>query len=153
MSKPRVSPRQRFLRRMPTPNGGCWLWPGATGDRGHGVLGAGGRGEGLLRAHRLAFEMFVGPIPDGLHVCHHCDEPRCCNPAHLFLGTDADNMRDMALKGRGCKSPNGYPFGAKPDGNRWRASCWRDGREHHVGMFATAEEASAAALAFKRGER
>lgn len=112
---------------MPTPNGGCWLWPGATGDRWHGVLGAGGRGEGLLRAHRLAFEM--------------------------FLGTDADNMRDMALKDRGCKSKKGYPFGAKPDGNRWEARCWRHGRQHHLGRFSTAEEASSVALAFKRSVR
>ena len=78
---------------------GCWLWTAGTFARryGYGQFGLNGHPH---KAHRLAWEFTNGPIPEGLSVLHHCDNPPCVNPAHLFLGTRGDNTRDMMMKGR-----------------------------------------------------
>ncbi len=75
----------------------CWEWLGATSSGGYGHLSFAGRRYG---AHRLAYELFHGKFPTELKVLHSCDNPLCCNPKHLFLGTQLDNMRDMKAKGR-----------------------------------------------------
>lgn len=79
---------------------GCRIWMGAVNEHGYGSLSAWGQ---RYKAHRAAWELHYGEKPDG-HVLHRCDVPSCVNPDHLFLGTQADNMRDMARKGRGGKS-------------------------------------------------
>lgn len=91
----------------------CWLWQGPLCGQGYGHLNFEGA---RVKAHRLAWVLTNGAIPigmgyHGICVCHHCDVPRCCNPAHLFLGSHADNMADMVKKGRapdnrGEKNPN-----------------------------------------------
>jgi hypothetical protein len=82
----------------------CWLWIGRSVVDGYGVIATGGRGvRRTIRAHRYAYELAYGPIPDGLSVLHNCptgDNPACCNARHLWLGTAADNARDMVAKGR-----------------------------------------------------
>lgn len=74
----------------------CWEWPGGVNNKGYGVT----KRNGENYAHRAAWVQVNGPIPDGLDACHHCDNPPCFRPRHLFLGTQADNMQDMARKGR-----------------------------------------------------
>ncbi len=75
----------------------CWPWSGATQHGGYGCLNENDR---QIRAHRRAWQYANGAIPAGMQVLHRCDNPPCCNHAHLFLGTHADNMRDMFAKGR-----------------------------------------------------
>ena len=91
-------------------NHDCWNWDGAK-SRGRGELWDKEKKKPVL-AHRFYYEKLVGPIPDGFNVCHTCDNPRCVRPDHLFLGTQADNLRDMTEKGRRrCNNPLGKNSG------------------------------------------
>lgn len=80
----------------------CWPFTGCRFKSGYGAISAGaGKRNTALYAHRVAWQIAHGrPIPPGLSICHRCDNRPCCNPSHLFLGTTADNMRDMRTKGR-----------------------------------------------------
>lgn len=99
MSKARTPVRDRLLARCEV-RGECWIYTGPTTKDGYGVIGV-GRGRGSQRrAHRAAYEEFIGPIPRGMLVCHRCDTPRCIKPNHLFLGTPKDNTQDMLRKSR-----------------------------------------------------
>jgi hypothetical protein len=78
----------------------CWEWTGTPSQYGYGELTVDGR---TYLAHRLAWELTFGPIPENMCVCHKCDNRICCNPNHLFLGSKNDNIVDMIKKGRGRK--------------------------------------------------
>jgi hypothetical protein len=91
----------KFTNRTKT----CWLWTGALNNKGYGVLNMDKYGTTPF-AHRIAWELANGPIPDGLNVLHKCDVPHCVNPRHLFIGTQHDNVRDMNKKGRACHPPS-----------------------------------------------
>lgn len=94
--------KARLLAKAYRHETGCWLWVGAKKPGGYGNAWVDGHYE---NAHRLAYRLFIGPIPPGLHVLHRCDNPPCVRPDHLFLGTDADNTDDMWKKGRNPVMP------------------------------------------------
>ena len=92
---------ERLNAKLVSAPDGCIVWTGARRGYGYGHMGRGASGAGFEATHRVAWMLVNGPIPDGICVCHKCDNPPCCNVDHLFLGTPADNARDMWEKGRG----------------------------------------------------
>ena len=99
--------------RIRVTDSGCHEWTGAVGSHGYGNVNFGGK---FWKAHRLAWTEQRGEIPDGLCVLHSCDNTKCCNPDHLFLGTKLDNYADMRAKGRERKA----------QGERHHHSCLSD---------------------------
>ena len=88
---------KRFWAKVDRQPGGCWNWTASTGNAGYGRFRV---GKKFISPHRLSFELFTGQNPKDKVICHTCDNPRCVNPKHLFVGTQKDNMMDCASKGR-----------------------------------------------------
>ena len=112
---------QRFWSKV-IKSDSCWIWVACRDDRGYGRIAHKGKNKS---AHRMSWEMHKGDIADGLCVCHHCDNPICVNPDHLFLGTHTDNMQDMSIKKRSPNSKKthcirGHEFTV--DNTKWNGS-------------------------------
>jgi hypothetical protein len=89
----------------------CWLWTAGTTHSGYGSIRVKGK---ALRAHRVAYEMLVGPIPEGAVLMHSCDTPACCNPAHLSIGSQRENIHDAIEKGRTCHREKHWNYKISP---------------------------------------
>ncbi len=92
--------KKRFWDKVDR-SGHCWNWTAGKAGKGYGSFWLEGKN---VRAHRFVYSLLYGNIPDGLFICHHCDNPLCVKPSHLFLGTNSDNIRDSVAKG-GCRTP------------------------------------------------
>lgn len=86
----------KFLKKI-IKTDGCWLWGGTISNHGVGMFKLDGK---YRQAYRIAYELFIGEIPEGMNVCHKCDNPGCVNPDHFFIGTTQDNVADRVAKGR-----------------------------------------------------
>lgn len=93
----RIELSERLLAKRHEDERGCWIWTGCRDKDGYGGVQV---NRQKMRAHRVSYELHVGPIPEGMVVCHHCDTPSCINPAHLFVGAVQDNNLDKFRKGR-----------------------------------------------------
>lgn len=126
----------------------CWLWNASIHGRGYGQFQTGTRQRPqMTSASRVAYELYVGKIPEGMHVCHKCDNKRCVNPAHLALGTNQENHIAASVRGFGRQSEMGRPPGVYKMKDPTRKKPWvaRFLRKS-LGTFETEEEAYQAVL-------
>lgn len=137
---------------VPEPNTGCWIWVGACSDVSKGRP----RAKMTIAARpttaaRVVYEEYVGPITDGLHVLHKCDNPLCVNPDHLYLGSHSDNMRDLARSARARRprlALRGGRYCYRTSSGRYRAQVRFNSKIYHLGTFATKVDAAEAVSAF-----
>lgn len=124
-----VRDQDRFMRRVDFGDG-CWLWTASVGSHGYGQTFI---GKKVTTAHRVAYELWVGPIPDGLYILHSCDNKRCVNPAHLRAGTQAENVADAKQRGRlkapapKTHCPKGHSYAER--GSKRKHSGWNACKE------------------------
>lgn len=103
------STKDRILGNIKVNKNGCWIWSGSFRSKGkHGWYGGLKIGGRSVLAHRASYMTFNGDIPKGFLVCHKCDNTKCVNPEHLFLGTQSDNMKDMMCKNRGTSGEKAF---------------------------------------------
>lgn len=141
--KPLQLTKELLLSKIHVVPNGCWEWTAGRrgkGRKAYGVIHLRAISPSPISAHRAAAFLWLGtPFDRTITVCHHCDNPPCINPEHLFVGTAADNIRDMVAKGRyrsasAAKThcPKGHPYSPENarvyDGRRFCRQCDRDRR-------------------------
>lgn len=133
-------PAHYFWEQVDT-NGQCWLWLRTVDTKGYGTFYPSGD---MVRAHRYAYELVNGSIPEGMHIDHICRNKRCVRPEHLRIATHNQNMQNLPNRSR--KNTSGYRGVSqdKRDG-RWTARATKDGKTYSAGRFDTPEEAGVAA--------
>lgn len=111
--------QQRFWKLVDIKIDECWIWKGSCDLDGYGI--SIGKNPPEDRAHRLSYYYVYGPIEIGLFICHHCDNPSCVRPSHLFMGTARDNVQDCIKKGRKKKlcGPENPMFGRRKINGKW----------------------------------
>lgn len=147
-----VSLEERFLAKV-NKTDSCWLWEAATDSKGYGQISTTPKPDGSYvreQAHRVSYELFVGPIPEGLHIDHICHVVRCVNPEHLRPVTVKENLEHRAGAARHSKSGvRGVSWCASL--RKWRAAMTHHQQHVYVGYYSTIAEAEAAVIA-KRNE-
>jgi hypothetical protein len=122
---PKIPTLERFMKFVSKDQSGCWLWTGCLSDKGYGRFGQphsySRKITAVIPAHRMAWILLKGEVPDGLFVCHKCDIRACVNPEHLFLGTAKDNMHDMIAKGRAVHPPGRVLLGEANFSSRFKS--------------------------------
>jgi predicted XRE-type DNA-binding protein len=109
---------ERFWEKVATrEDDACWNWTAFRNPKGYGLAHV-AVGRSMVHAHRVAWELVNGPVQHGLVVCHRCDNPTCCNPSHLFLGSQADNVHDMVSK---CRQRSGARPGRQTSASKLTA--------------------------------
>ena len=144
LESPMPTIHERFMAKV-RKDESCWIWQASMDGKGYGQIRVTRDGvERLVQAHRLSYELFVGPIPDGKHVDHICHVIKCVNPAHLRTATVKENMEHRS--GAAKHSQTGVRGVSLKSPGKYRATIGHNGRHFTVGTFATIAEASSAVI-------
>lgn len=145
-----LKPRQilrfwKWVRKIPN---GCWEWQGCFTTSGYGRFQVHPK---TLRAHKVSYFLFHGSFDEKLLVCHKCDNPKCVNPNHLFLGTAKENTLDMIEKGRLNRNKKCKGISFRKETGKWRARVMRNYSNVLIGEFSSEQEAVDARQKYLQG--